>query len=296
MNNRNPYISFILSFVFSGLGQVYNGELKKGILFLVLIFPIYILIGLTGLVSTFKGLIIITSLIIIYKFVVAIEAYRKSISLNPYMIKPINQIGKYLLFIILSFAVNWIGVSAGRTIIGYEAFEVPTPSMEPTIKVGDRIMATRVNSKNIEIGDIVTFTKEDGQKYLSRVIGLPGDKIEIIDDKAVINGQTELWKQEGTQTNDQIEYQKYRTKLLNGKEFGTLKMLNFNGREIPTQDISNKEQIVIKEGQIYVLGDNRNNSMDSRMYGTKSIENVEMEVQYVWWSNKKSRIGNLLNK
>ena len=186
MNNRNPYISFILSFVFSGLGQVYNGELKKGILFLVLIFPIYILIGLTGLVSTFKGLIIITSLIIIYKFVVAIEAYRKSISLNPYMIKPINQIGKYLLFIILSFVVNWIGVSTGRTIIGYEAFEIPTPSMEPTIKVGDRIMATRVNPKNIEIGDIVTFTKEDGQKYLSRVIGLPEDKIEIINEKAVI--------------------------------------------------------------------------------------------------------------
>lgn len=295
MKNRNPIISFILSLVFSGLGQVYNGEIIKGILFAILIFPIYILIGITGLVSSFKGMIWICSVIIIYKLIVAIEAYKRSKSLNPYELRSINQIGKYLLFILFGFAVNWLGVSAGRSISGYEAFKIPTPSMEPTINVGDRVMATRINSKTIEVGDIVTFTKEDGQKYLSRVIGLPGDKIEILGDKAIVNGQTEIWEEEVIQNQDQIEYQKYKSKLPNGKEFGILKMLSFNGRKVPTQEISNKEQVVIDEGRVYVLGDNRNNSMDSRMYGTIPIESIEKKVQYVWWSNEKSRIGNLLN-
>ncbi len=296
MKNRNPIISFILSLVFSGLGQVYNGEIIKGIVFSILIFPIYILIGLTGLISSFNGMILICSVIAIYKLVVAIEAYQTSKSLNPYELKSINKIGKYLLFILFGFIVNWIGVSVGRSLIGYEAFKIPTSSMEPTIIVGDRIMATRISPSNIEAGDIVTFTKDDGQTYLSRVIGLPGDKIEIIGDKAIVNGQTEIWEEEEIQNHDLIEYKKYKSKLPNGKMFGTFKILSFNGRKLPMQEISNKEQIDIEEGRIYVLGDNRNNSMDSRMFGTIPVESIEKKVQYVWWSNEKSRIGKLVNE
>jgi signal peptidase I len=296
MKNRNPIISFLLSLFFSGLGQVYNGEIMKGILLAILIFPIYILIGLTGLVSSFNGMILICSVIIIYKLIVSIEAYRRSKSLNPYELRPINHISKYMLFILFGFAVNWIGVSAGRVIIGYESFEIPTPSMEPTINVGDRIMAIRINSKNIESGDVVTFAKEDGQKYLSRVIGLPGDSIEIINDRASINGKLEEWKENGSTTKDQIEYQKYKCKLPNGKEFGTLKMLSFNGTEITPQEISNKELIIVPKDRMFVLGDNRNNSMDSRMYGTIPVQNLEKKVHYVWWSNNKLRIGELLNE
>ena len=96
-------------------------------------------------------MILICSVIIIYKLIVSIEAYRRSKSLNPYELRPINHISKYMLFILFGFVVNLIGVSAGKAIIGYESFEIPTPSMEPTINVGDRIMAIRINSKNIVI-------------------------------------------------------------------------------------------------------------------------------------------------
>jgi len=94
MKNRNPIISFLLSLFFSGLGQVYNGEIMKGILLAILIFPIYILIGLTGLVSSFNGMILICSVIIIYKLIVSIEAYRRSKSLNPYELRPIMHLNQ----------------------------------------------------------------------------------------------------------------------------------------------------------------------------------------------------------
>lgn len=296
MKNRNPNLSFILSFVFSGLGQVYNGELKKGIMFLVLIIPLYILLGLTGLLSSFTGLIVITSLILVYKLAVAYEAYRKSNSLNPYEIKPINQISKYLLFIVFGFAINWIGVSLGRTIIGYEAFEIPTPSMEPSVIVGDKIMATKIKPEEIEIGDIITFTKDDGQKYLSRAVGLPGQTIEVKDDKVIIDGESEIWNKTVKTTSGEYEYQKFKSELPNGKQIGTQKMLKFRNNNIPSQEISNKKIITIPENQIYVLGDNRNNSMDSRMYGNVEFENIDKQVQYIWWSNDKSRIGKNLSQ
>jgi len=296
MKNRNPYLAFILSFLFSGLGQVYNGELKRGIIFLVLVFPIYILICLTGLIQSFTGLAIVTSILLVYKLLVAFEAYSKSKSLNPYQIKPINRTTKYLLFVVFGFAINCIGVEIGRTIIGYETFEIPTPSMEPTMMVGDKIMATRIKPSEIKHGDIVTFTKDDGQKYLSRVIGLPGDNIEIIEDIASVNGEMEIWIEEGNQIKDQFEFKEYLCEHPNKKKYGVLKMIKFNGREIPTQEISNKNMVTVKDDNIYVLGDNRNNSMDSRMYGTIPIKNVEKKVQYIWWNKNKSRIGNFLNE
>ena len=69
---------------------------------------------------------------------------------------------------------------------------VPTSSMFPTIKPQDRIMATRVhNVKNLKRGDIVIFaSKELGETLIKRLIGLPGDEVDVMDDGSVfINGK-----------------------------------------------------------------------------------------------------------
>lgn len=295
MKNRNPYLSFILTFVFSGLGQVYNGELGKGVIFLFLNVIFFLFLGLLGLISSFKGLIALVILMILFKIVISLEAYNNAKTISSNQLKSINSIWKYIIFFLLSFLVNRIGIYTSRSVIGYEAFEIPTPSMEPSILVGDNIIASRINPKDIQIGDIITFTQDDGQKYLSRAVGLPGDKIEIINDKVSINGQSEQWNEIELIKDNEIEYQKYSSRLPNYKEIGTLKMLKYNGRQFPIQEISNQEVMIVPEDEIFVLGDNRNNSMDSRMYGTVPFENIDKQVYYVWWSNDKSRIGEKLN-
>ena len=81
-------------------------------------------------------------------------------------------------------------------------------------------MATRIKPSEIKHGDIVTFTKDDGQKYLSRVIGLPGDNIEIIEDIASVNGEMEIWIEEGNQIKDQFELKNLTEATLKVKDDG----------------------------------------------------------------------------
>lgn len=287
----------MLSFIFSGLGQVYNGELKKGIYFLLGMIVGYHFLGLTGILTSFKGMVIYYAAIIVYKLLISVEAYRTSVNLNPYKIKSINHIGKYFLFVFLIFTLNFISSGISRILIGYEAYIVPTSNMEPTIEVDDMIMATKSEPSNIKIGEIISFRREDGEKYICRVLGLPGDRIQFEDDKAIINGQSEIWQKKEIVKSQQFEYQKYKCELPNGVEFDVFKTLKFNDRQINIPiEASNMNETRVPPQSLFVVGDNRNNSIDSRTYGSVSFENLDKTVHYVYWSNDRSRIGTKLNK
>jgi signal peptidase I len=295
MKKRNPIIAGIMSILFMGSGQLYNGQLRKAIIFALSIIPLYFFIGFSGLLKSFNGLIISLILVLSYIVFVLYDAFRWATKQKSYELKTANSMKYYIGFIIGWYILISILPPAVRSITGYEAFEVPTPSMEPSIVIGDRIMATRVNPHNIELGDIITFTKEDGQKYLSRVIGLPGQKIEIINDKVSINDEIEKWEEINTLQQGQYEYQTFKSNLPTGRIIGVQKMLKYNDIAVPKQEVSNQKSIIIPDNQIYVLGDNRNNSMDSRMFGTVTFANIDKQVHYVWWSNDKTRIGKTFN-
>ena len=115
---------------------------------------------------------------------------------------------------------------------------VPTSSMENTIARDSIILSTRIH-KSINRGDIIVFWSEEENKILiKRVVGIAGDKIEICDDKVYINENLEAGV-----------YFKGKTKIGdNGLRFFT----------IPTDSL-------------FVLGDNRENSKDSRSYNDPYI-------------------------
>ena len=296
MKNRNPIIAGILSILFMGSGQLYNGQFRKGVILALTIIPLYFLIGFSGLLKSFNGFIISMFLVLGYIAFVLVDAIRWAIKQKGYDLKPVNSMKYYIGFIIGWYLLIFALPPTVRSITGYEAFEIPTPSMEPSIMVGDRIMATRIKPQNVKIGDIITFTREDGQKYLSRAIGLPGQIIEIKNDKVSINGEFEIWEETEKLKQGQYEYQGFKSQLPSGKLIGTQTVLKYNNITVPRQEVSNQKSIIIPEHQIYVLGDSRNNSMDSRMYGTIAFENIDKQVHYVWWSDDKSRIGKNLTE
>lgn len=125
--------------------------------------------------------------------------------------------------------------------------EVPTPSMVPTLNVKDRFIVTKVyNKENLKVGDIVVFhSNEFNERLVKRLIGLPGDKIEIKNGIVFRNGE---------KLNE--DYVKNKDK--------------FNGTyEVP-------------QGEYFFLGDNRPISADSRLWKNPYVDasDIEGKVQF----------------
>ena len=135
-----------------------------------------------------------------------------------------------------------------------EAFRIPSESMVPTLEVGDRVLANKFiyRFSEPERGDIVVFEsvgEGDDQKLIKRVVALPGDEIEVRNGTVLVNGE----EQEEPYLN---------------------RGLPFNGSYQPTE---------IPEGEVFVMGDNRANSADSRVFGPLPVENIEGEAFMRFW-------------
>lgn len=132
---------------------------------------------------------------------------------------------KFLVLLLIVFLVF-------RLIIGISF--VKGDSMEPTLHSGELVLYTRMYS-NYKRGDVVSVRIPSGEYYVKRVIGIPGDAIEIKDGQVYLNGEL----QEET--------------YIQGETF--------------EQDGVVRYPLTVQEGQIFVMGDNREISMDSRSFG-----------------------------
>ncbi|WP_100644638.1 signal peptidase I [Alteromonas facilis] len=169
----------------------------------------------------------------------------------------------FALFLVLLFAC--------RSSIA-DWYHVPSGSMLPTIIEGDRIfvekMAYRLDVPFSDIpimqfgtpqrGDIVTFeSSAANERLIKRIIGLPGDKVAMLNNQLFINGQ--LQPQEGQGT-DRLEHLFQREHALRVTD--------------SPSELSSFPVVTVPEGQYLVLGDNRNHSADSRVYGFIPLEEI----------------------
>lgn len=134
-------------------------------------------------------------------------------------------------------------------------YQIPSGSMEPTIQIGDRILANRVvyHYKDIERGDIIVFEPPEAPgvdtstPYVKRVIGLPGDTVMVEEGVTFVNGE------------------------------------EFVVEQVVDAPIYEMESRVVPENELFVLGDNRNSSLDSHMWGFLPIDNVIGRADVIYW-------------
>ncbi len=184
-----------------------------------------------------------------------------------------------------------------------EPFRIPSGSMMPTLLIGDFILVNKftygirlpiLNTKLIEIGspkrgDVVVFRyPEDlSTPFIKRVVGLPGDRIAYFDKTLWLNGkpvpQTPVGEYMGVGAGAAMTGALLRKEQLDAVEHPILLE--------PEQD-SLPIETVIPDGHYFVLGDNRDNSRDSRYWGTVPEENLIGRAFMIWmnWDSKNGGV------
>lgn len=144
--------------------------------------------------------------------------------------------------------------------------------MMPTLENHERIILNKFSTKVGDINrfDIIVFHATKEKDYIKRVIGLPGDHIEYRNDTLYINGEK---YEESYLTKSKKEYKKNNQLLT-----FDFKIEDFTGEK------------VVPENELFVMGDNRQKTTDSREIGTISIDEVKGKANLVFWPIKDIEI------
>jgi signal peptidase I len=218
-----------------GLGQIYSGELIKGVSYFLIILAVSIM-GIRGTVLLPDSLMIFGALAtmlacgVLYILTV-VDAFKKaSASDVVYQPKSYNRWYFYLAIWLLGRIV-WGGILDYSRDNYIEAYRIPTSSMEPAVRQGDCVLADKTAYRRMapKKGDVVIFVNPDdrSKKFIKRIEALPGETIAAAD---------------GTK------------------------------EEVP-------------HGYVYVLGDNRTNSYDSRRFGFIPLRDIVGKVRQVYFSS-----------
>jgi len=166
--------------------------------------------------------------------------------------------------------VEWLLVLGSAVVVAlllraflFQAFYIPSASMEETLLINDRVLVNKLSYRlhDINRGDVVVFHRPDAdagefRDLIKRVIGLPGETIEARDNTIYINGQ--------------VLIEPYLT---------------------PGEVIADFDPVEIPDGELFMMGDNRDNSGDSRVFGTVAIDRVIGRAFFLFWP--LDRVGSL---
>ena len=199
-----------------------------------------------------------------------------------------------------------------------EPFKIPSGSMIPTLQVGDFILVNKftygirlpvINKKIIGIntpqrGDVMVFRfpEDPSLDYIKRVVGVPGDKVAYQNKRLTINGQpVETRRIDDYLHAERLYYSRQFIEKINGFEHRVLNDLDApdfvpDAAQFPHREncLYNNAGVIctVPEGHYFMMGDNRDNSRDSRFWGFVPDENIVGKAFFIWFNfNDLKRIG-----
>ena len=262
-------VAAAISSVFPGIGQLLLGKTRAGIKFVCaygLLALLYWPLRLPGSYVGMYVLILVTvGLLILAGWHALRTPSEGSIPGSRWWL---------LLLVPLALKASFWSDTRLLPLAGFRAFDVPSSAMEPTVMVGDRAIAdlTCYRESKPKPSDIVVIQRT-GTFLIKRVVALGGDTVEGKDDLILVNGHP--------LSEPYVEHIGYELHLnLNTKQYGPL---------------------IVRPGELFVLGDNRDNSIDSRAaeFGSVTEDSVAGRVLYVvrrpkWWRTGLNLVANTL--
>jgi signal peptidase I len=297
---RFPWVALALSFLSSGVGHIYCGRIVKGLFLYAARFllPLLCIIAAFAQPSNgvFLSLILVpaAATVIIYLYA-PIDAYAIAKRAGPdYKLKEYNRASLYWLLVVMQLAYP-VALMWGSHQYVYEAFLIPVRSMSPNFLAGDRILVNKRPFRDAfpERGDVVAFRtppSETGHTWIDRVIGVAGDRIVIKGREIEVNGkklERERVPMESiAQIRKQVEgYVYYESH--GGRRYRVLFADDsFDGSAMDEIDVT------VPDRSVFVIGDNRDRSRDSRHIGSIHVGDVIGYVDYMYFPAETwSRFG-----
>jgi signal peptidase I len=284
---RSPSVAVILSLAATGLGQVYCRRIVRGLgLFFgsLLFTPVIVMAALLPpATAVLVGLIVALLLVLgVYVFAV-LDAFRLARhGRHDAQPKDYNHPLVYALFILVGMTYAAGGLYFIRSNV-FEAFAIPTASMAPTLLTGDRFLVNKTTYQRrfVRRGDEVVFRvpSQPGLTWARRIIGLPGDTVEVKSNQVFVNGQ-QLPKEPAPRASLGAAAPEVQGELFEETNAGRRYRIVFAADSKPLPDYAKAK---VPDGTCFVLGDNRNNSRDSRELGFVALGDLLGEVQYRYW-------------
>ncbi len=292
-HKRHIWLAVLLSLIMPGLGQVYCGRLKRGLVLNFLnILPLPIIIGLFSLSDSPALMQIVIALILAGGMVQLTAIIDSAFLANRsagYQLKDYNSPVVYAMLVLIV-----TGGSIGSALYirdqGLEAFRVPSASCYPAIVPNDRILVNKnaYNRADPQRGDLVVHICPFNRhwNFIKRIVAVAGDTVEVKDGRLYVNSQKLVRRKlpESTLENIRITVE---NQPLEGEVFeetnGDVKYIIFLAESPHDKTTGDFEKITVPEHHCFVLGDNRNLSKDSRDFGPVPLATIKGRADYIYW-------------
>ena len=261
--SRRVWLAALLSLLGGPLGQVYSGHFGRGVLLWLIgatLFPIlWFLAVFLPLGGRTLWLLLLSALA--FPVVLAVDAFLLARRDPGGPLKRYQRWWIYMLLFLAFFVANRAVAYAIRSLVA-ESVVVAARAMSPAIQAGDCVLVDKCCSgvDRLRRGDIVAFVSGSpgSPLFVMRVAGLPGETIEIRNERVLING---------------IEWDDDNA-VFEGSLTSQVDLANLGPLEIPSKNF-------------FVLGDNRRVSKDSRLLGPVSFADFHGKVRMIYWSQAR---------
>uniref|UniRef100_A0A7C2K1E1 Signal peptidase I n=1 Tax=Schlesneria paludicola TaxID=360056 RepID=A0A7C2K1E1_9PLAN len=278
---RKPWVAASLSMLCCGLGQIYCGRAGRGLV----LYSLSMMFGPLVVATVLSGSSVIWLVVFLVNLAAVVvvtlwsifdaHGIAKRMAGQPYEPRDYNHPAVYWLMALVTVPYA-LGLALFLRANVVEAFAIPSSSMAPTLIPGDRLLANKlgIGARHLERGELVIFrySANRQQRYVKRIIGLPGDTVELRDGEVILNGQPLKREPIGpSATGDkQLVYE-----WNGGRRYQILIGPDDDGVDMSPQ--------TVPDGAYFVLGDNRGQSLDSRKFNAVPHGEIVGVATYLYW-------------
>lgn len=178
-----------------------------------------------------------------------------------------------------------------------QAFQIPSESMERTLLIGDYLLVDKAHYghsrmwnwllpyRQVQHQDIIVFRYpvNPQQHFVKRVVGIPRDRVRLINKHVYVNGEAQP---DSYAVFNWAQHDKFRDNFPNGGAFADRATPTWFAR---ARRLTEDGQLIVPQGYYFVLGDNRDDSYDSRYWGLVPEENIVGRPLIIYWSMPRNR-------